>query len=578
MSKKNLLFILLIVCSLTCPSIVSAAAVKLDTTIFNEGLEPGEPLKIEVTMRNSDPLQAMSGKLNIKLISVETDETIKNESYDFTVDSSISEVYEVKIPEDVKLGRYRASINAKYVNRYGEQEIAGPLSSIITVNRDVSGMSFLGIKLFHIGYGVIVIGVLLIAYAIYHHIQEKKKRYKLPLDYSTLPTDSKRSIFAGHIAETTNKAFLRLEDLKTHSIVAGATGGGKTIAAQAIVEEALKKNVSVVVFDPTAQWTGFLRKCNEKRMLKYYPKFGLKRKDATAFNGNIHAVKNPREKINVTDYIKPGEITIFTVNTLEPKDVDILVASTVREVFRSNLQESENLRLLVVYDEVHRLLPKYGGSGAGFLQIERSCREFRKWGIGLLLISQVLSDFVGAIKANISTEIQMRTRDENDLDRLKTKYGEELLSGVVKAPVSNGMLENPHYNKGRPYFVEFRPILHSVTRLDDDELDKYNKYNSIVDDLYYQLDQLEKEGVDVFDLRLEVKLALGKVKSGNFNMVDIYLDGVKPRIKSAWQKIGKQPKSKPQELVSEQEIRESIEKAKQARNDFLKKTQNGQAN
>ena len=35
-----------------------------------------------------------------------------------------------------------------------------------------------------------------------------------------------------------------------------------------------------------------------------------------------------------------------------------------------------------------------------------------------MLISQVLADFVGQIKANINTEVQMRTRDEGDLNRL----------------------------------------------------------------------------------------------------------------------------------------------------------------
>ena len=291
----------------------------------------------------------------------------------------------------------------------------------------------------------------------------------------------------------------------------------------------------------------------------------MKKKEARAFNGNIHAIEDARELIDIQKHIKPGEITIFTTNKLDPKDVDILIANTIRQVFRSNLQENPELKLLLVYDEVHRLLPKFGGSGAGFLQIERACREFRKWGIGLIMISQVLSDFIGAIKANISTEIQMRTRDESDLERLKTKYGKEVLKGVVKAPVSNGMLENPQYNKGSPYFVEFRPLVHGVTRLSDEELENYNKYNNIIDDLEYQLEQLEKEGQDVFDLKLELKLALDKVKSGNFNMVDIYLEGLKPRLKAAWDKLGKKPKKFEKQYVSEEDLQESIRQAKEER-------------
>ena len=62
----------------------------------------------------------------------------------------------------------------------------------------------------------------------------------------------------------------------------------------------------------------------------------------------------------------------------------------------------------MVYDEVHRLLAKFGGTGHGILQLERACREFRKWGIGLVLISQMLGDFVENIHANIATEVQIR--------------------------------------------------------------------------------------------------------------------------------------------------------------------------
>lgn len=210
-------------------------------------------------------------------------------------------------------------------------------------------------------------------------------------------------------------------------------------------------------------------------------------------------------------------------------------------------------------------MPKFGGSGEGFVQIERACREFRKWGVGLVLISQVLSDFVGSIKANIGTEIQMRTRDEGDLERIKTKYGEDILKSIVKASVGVGMLENAEYNKGRAYFIGFRPLLHSISRLSDEELASYNKYNEQIEDLDYQLEQLEKEGIDVFDLKLELKLALDKVKSGGFNMVDIYIESLQPRVDAIWKQIGKIPKKKTMKLANIEEIKKEIEKAKKER-------------
>src|SRR3989338_2823548 len=103
--------------------------------------------------------------------------------------------------------------------------------------------------------------------------------------------------------------------------------------------------------------------------------------------------------------IIPGEITVFSMHKLDIKDIDTLVASTIQQIFKESFEETPKLKVLLVYDEVHRLLPKFGGTGQGFVKIERAVREFRKWGIGLVLISQVLSEFIGEIKANIGTEI-----------------------------------------------------------------------------------------------------------------------------------------------------------------------------
>jgi hypothetical protein len=235
----------------------------------------------------------------------------------------------------------------------------------------------------------------------------------------------------------------------------------------------------------------------------------------------------------------------------------------IQQIFHSKLDEFRGLKYMIVFDEIHRILPKFGGSGAGFTQIERGCREFRKWGIGIVLISQVLGDFVGEIKANINTQVQMKTRDEGDLDRIKMQYGEEYIQSLVKSPVGSGMLQNSNWNRGRPYYVTFRPILHSVVRLTDEELDKYNKYNAIVDQLEFEFDQLEGLKQDVFDLRLELKLAKDKIKTGNFNMVQIYLDGLTPRVQKMWDKLGKKPEAIQIKLLDTAEINAAVKKAQE---------------
>jgi hypothetical protein len=80
-----------------------------------------------------------------------------------------------------------------------------------------------------------------------------------------------------------------------------------------------------------------------------------------------------------------------------------------------------------------------------------------------------------------------------------------------------------------------------------------------------QIEQLEKEKVDTFDLKMELKLIKDKVMTGNFSVVDIYLEGLTPRVSKEWEKIGKKPKKRQILLVNEEEVKESIEEAKKAR-------------
>ncbi|OYT38757.1 MAG: hypothetical protein B6U86_06080 [Candidatus Altiarchaeales archaeon ex4484_43] len=207
-----------------------------------------------------------------------------------------------------------------------------------------------------------------------------------------------------------------------------------------------------------------------------------------------------------------------------------MIIQVILDVFKSRMEEATQLKTLIVFDEVHRLLPKFGGTGRGLIQLERGVREFRKWGIGLVLISQVLTDYPKDIKANVGTEIQMRTRYEGDLSQIKMKYGEDIMKSVVKARVGTGMIQNSQYNRGNPYFVTFRPLLHNPRRLSDKELDLYEKYDLKIESFRSKVDRAKARGIDVFDLELELDLAAENLRKGSFQVVDMYIEGLKGEI------------------------------------------------
>jgi len=486
------------------------------------------------------------------------------------ISSSFKEIKTFKFPKEMLFGDYKLVTTATSGN---EKVVSNSFFELTEY--------FLFIKLFGILPLWVIFSLLIFCFVIWliFFLIKRKiksgKKYSMELETNKLPKQNKEFLFLGKVAETRIKAYLEPERLKTHTIVAGATGGGKSISAQVIVEEALLQNTAVVVFDPTAQWSGMLRKCEDKKMLNYYSDFHLKPEDARAFPGNIRMVSNARELIDLEKYAHPGQIQIFAMNKLEPKDIDLFVANVIRGIFKSDPKETPELKLLIVFDEVHRLLAKFGGTGEGFLQIERACREFRKWGIGVMLVSQVLSDFVGEIKANINTELQMRTIEEGDLERIKTKYGDQFLKSLVKSEVGVGMLQNAEFNKGKPYFVNFRPILHNTRRLSDEVLEQYNSYNETVDQIEFEIETLEKKKVDVFDLKMELKLVKDKIMTGNFPVVDIYLQGLKPRLEKQWEKLGEKPPKLEKKLADLAEIKKSVEEARKAREE-AEKTMKGE--
>lgn len=91
-----------------------------------------------------------------------------------------------------------------------------------------------------------------------------------------------------------------------------------------------EKGIPVIVFDPTAQWTGFVRRCTDKDMIKIYPKFGMKEEESRSFKGTIIDVIDPFLKVEVEKYIKEGEITVFVLNRLTADQLDYFVRKNHR--------------------------------------------------------------------------------------------------------------------------------------------------------------------------------------------------------------------------------------------------------
>jgi len=555
----------------TTIKVLSLEGKLLDVKIqpLNTRVSPGSILKLQRDLVNVGKTIRVSGLFDLQLLEVNTGEIMARNEERFMVETSVSDIKELEIPKKIKEGEYMVKAVAHYSTM--DKDMQATSIAHISVAYPFLSRRFLWLPLWFYLLLILMIVFLIGTYSYAKWREFRKKRFKVKVALNKLPQAGPNSGFIGKIAEIGARAFVNLNNLQMHTLIAGGTGSGKTIAAQGIAEEALLHKKSVIVFDPTAQWTGLLRACKDKGMLRRYSYFNMKTKKARGFNGTIKTIHDPYELIDIGKYMnKPGEITVFNLIHLAPKEIDIVISSTIEQIFKLEPEESKSLKNLIIYDEVHRLLPKFGGSGEGFLQLERGAREFRKWGVGLVLISQVLSDFIGEIKANIGTEIQLRTRYEGDLERVNMKYGDDILKSVVKAPIGTGMVVNAEYNNGSPYFIAFRPVLHSTKRLTKPELEKYEKHFEEAEDIEYQINQLRTLGADVLDLELELKLARGKIKTGQFPMADMYLQILRPKLEESWMSVGKKPRHLVKKKISREEIVGGIAKAKEERVKYIK--------
>jgi len=102
----------------------------------------------------------------------------------------------------------------------------------------------------------------------------------------------------------------------------------------------------------------------------------------------------------------------------------------------------------------------------------------------------------------------------------------EYAKKVTKLEVGVGMMQNPKYNDGKPWFISFRPTLHEPHKLPDQELKLYQEYAALLEKFEKKLEEMEKAGKDVFDLKTELRLAKDKLKRGRFRMAKIYIDSL----------------------------------------------------
>lgn len=501
--------------------------------------KPGENMTFEYTLKNmgeTETVRDISIEFTVFPIN-DRNNVVASKSKTVAVNDSFTETESILIPENVPEERYVVSANAQYANFDKQAQASGSFEvSSLPLPLVLLRLAFFNPLTYIILFILVPAGVVGVRWYNYYRAKKKaQQRYIAPLDMKKLPQKGEGSIQVGKIAETDTDAYMDIEQLKVHSIAAGGTGSGKSVSAQVVSEQLLKRgDVSIVVFDPTKQWSGMIKKNDLDALVEMLKDYGLDPKQApTGFKTNIVRVTDPDQDVDIWKALEAkGEVTVFLIDELEGGDLDDFAVATLEKIFDSDkLEETTKLKSLLVYDEVHRLLPKYGGKG-GYTKLEQATREFRKWGIGVFLISQVLTDFRGEMRANIANEIQLRTKYSGDIRKVKNKHGKTYAERVSGLEIGTGLFHNPEYNQGRPWFIDFRPPLHSPFALGEEELDRYMGIKERIEDLREKIGELEERGVDTYDVKTELDLAEDKLKTAGYTSAETYLESLETRVEN----------------------------------------------
>jgi DNA-binding transcriptional ArsR family regulator len=234
-------------------------------------------------------------------------------------------------------------------------------------------------------------------------------------------------------------------------LVSGASGAGKTIAAKVIVEELVEEGIPVLVFDYTEQWQRLMEKNTNDEMLDRYAEFGMRR-SPKGFKGRMVDSEPQLDSLLASRGVTLIDLS-DTYESAERVDRVSRILDHLLEYFQFQ-EDSDNLRLLIVVEEAHLWtsndLPR---DAVRFL--DSAVRLLRKKGVGVMLVSQKISDFDPAMRSAMNISILFRTKYEGDLRAIARIIGSDASETIPKLPVGYSIFHLA--DVGDPFVLAWRP-------------------------------------------------------------------------------------------------------------------------
>ncbi len=217
--------------------------------------------------------------------------------------------------------------------------------------------------------------------------------------------------------------------INPHIFIAGMTGSGKTyLMRNLMLRLSVVLGCSILLIDFTGEYKEFVESVGRKEM------------EQASLEGRSFEID--------------GGITY--INLRGRADAEkVAVAKSLLDGFVAYMRsrEFDGRHTFVILDEAWKLL-----SSCGSLEI--LLREGRKYGVGLVMASQLVEDVELSLLGNVATLFMFRVQNKQSLDSIARNYaiGDALISRVQNLDVGSCLLVQLYKNDARDAFIVRRVL------------------------------------------------------------------------------------------------------------------------
>lgn len=166
------------------------------------------------------------------------------------------------------------------------------------------------------------------------------------------------------------------------------------------------------------------------------PRYSFMFKDEEPKKGDLEGLVS-----KVTGFVKksPSPITVYDLSYLPSETVGTVVATISRIIFQVHFlsKRRESIPTLIVYEEAHNYISHRGRGAYGDAReaAERIAKEGRKFGIGLLVVSQRPSELSDTLLSQCNTFLCMRLANSVDKNHILSLLPDSMSSMVDILPI-----------------------------------------------------------------------------------------------------------------------------------------------